>query len=105
MRADRDRLIGITNGVDYDVWNPETDTDIAANFSADDLSGKRECKLDLLRRFWLPQEPERPIIGILSRLGGQKGYDLSKQAARGILDTVALFIALGAGERDDHALL
>ncbi len=64
MRARRDRLIGITNGVDYEVWNPETDTDIAANFSADDLSGKRECKLDLLRRFGLPQEPERLFIAL-----------------------------------------
>ena len=51
LRARRDRLAGITNGVDYDLWNPETDPHIAANFSADDLSGKRECKLDLLRRF------------------------------------------------------
>src|SRR5205085_3471080 len=76
MRARSDRLAGITNGVDYDVWNPETDPHVAANFSADDLAGKRECKLDLLRRFDLPEEPERPIIAIISRLVGQKGYDL-----------------------------
>ena len=49
LRARRDRLAGITNGVDYELWNPETDPHIAANFSAEDLSGKRECKLDLLR--------------------------------------------------------
>lgn len=97
MRARSDRLIGITNGVDYDVWNPETDPDIAAPFSADDLTGKRECKVDLLRRFGLPLEPERPIIAIISRLVGQKGYDLIRQAANGILETGASFIALGAG--------
>jgi len=97
MRARSDRLVGITNGVDYEIWNPETDTDIAANFSAADMSGKRECKLDLLRRFSLPEEPSRPIIAIISRLVGQKGYDLIKDAARGILDTGAFFIALGAG--------
>src|SRR6202023_3998669 len=51
IRARSDRLVGITNGVDYEVWNPETDPDIAAHFSVDDLMGKRECKLDLLRRF------------------------------------------------------
>ncbi len=61
------------------LWNPETDPHIAANFSAEDLSGKRECKLDLLRRFGLPEEPERPIIAIISRLVAQKGYDLIRQ--------------------------
>jgi starch synthase len=100
LRARSDRLAGITNGVDYDVWNPETDPHLAAHFSADDMSGKRECKLDLLRRFGLPEEPERPIIAIISRLVAQKGYDLIRQAARGILDTGAFFIALGAGARD-----
>ena len=100
MRARSNRLIGITNGVDYDIWNPETDPDIAAHFSVDDLTGKRDCKLDLLRRFDLPQEPERPIIAIISRLVGQKGYDLIRQAAREILDTGAFFIALGAGARE-----
>jgi starch synthase len=97
MRARSDRLVGITNGVDYDIWNPESDPDIAAPFSADDLAGKRECKMDLLRRFGLPPEPERPVIAIISRLVGQKGYDLIQQAARGILETGAFFIALGAG--------
>jgi starch synthase len=100
MRARSDRLVGITNGVDYDVWNPEADPYLAKNFSADDLSGKRECKLDLLRRFDLPEEPDRPIIAIISRLVAQKGYDLIRQAARGILDTGAFFIALGAGARE-----
>lgn len=100
MRARSDRLVGITNGVDYEVWNPETDPDIAAHFSVDDLTGKHECKLDLLRRFDLPKEPERPIIAIISRLVGQKGYDLIRKAAGDILDTGAFFIALGAGARE-----
>jgi starch synthase len=90
MRTRADRLAGITNGVDYDVWDPETDPHIAANFTADDLSGKHECKLDLLRRFGLPVEPERPIIAIISRLVAQKGYDLIRQAAQGILNTIVL---------------
>lgn len=100
MRARSDRLAGITNGVDYEIWNPQTDPHIAANFSAEDLAGKRECKLDLLRRFSLPEEPERPIIAIISRLVSQKGYDLIQQAARGILETGAFFIALGAGAKE-----
>jgi starch synthase len=100
MRARADRLAGITNGVDYEVWNPETDPHIAANFTADDLSGKDECKLDLLQRFGLPAEPDRPIIAIISRLVAQKGYDLIRQAAPGILNTGAFFIALGAGAKE-----
>lgn len=100
MRARSDRLAGITNGVDYDIWNPETDPHIAARFSVDDLSGKRECKVDLLRRFKLPEEPHRPIIAIISRLVTQKGYELIRQAASGIMETGAFFIALGAGARE-----
>jgi len=100
LRARRDRLAGIANGVDYGLWNPETDPHIAANFSVDDLSGKRECKLDLLRRFGLPEDPERPIIAIISRLVGQKGYDLIRQISYPILATGAFFIALGKGAKE-----
>src|SRR5689334_13955818 len=100
LRARRDRLAGITNGVDYSLWNPETDPHIAANFSIDDLSGKRECKIDLLRRFGLPEDPERPIIAIISRLVGQKGYDLIRQISYPILATGAFFIALGKGANE-----
>ena len=97
LRMRSGRLVGITNGVDYDVWNPVTDPHIAAHFSADDLAGKRECKRDLLRRFSLPEDLERPVIAIISRLVAQKGYDLIQQAAARILETGAFFIALGAG--------
>jgi starch synthase len=100
LRARSNRLVGITNGVDYEIWNPETDPHIAANFSADDLSGKRECKIDLLRRFGLPEEPARPIIAIISRLVGQKGYDLIRQISGSILETGSFFIALGAGAKE-----
>ena len=101
LRMRRDRLIGITNGIDYESWNPATDPHIAAHYnSADDLAGKRVCKLDLLRRFSLPEELDRPIIAIISRLVAQKGYDLIQQAAPAILETGAFFIALGAGAKE-----
>src|SRR5215204_5503753 len=100
LSARKHRLAGITNGVDYDVWNPETDPHIAANFSADKMSGKRECKLDLLRRFGLPEEPGRPIIAIISRLVSQKGYDLIRELSRAIVETGSFFIALGAGAKE-----
>ena len=100
LRARSDRLAGITNGVDYDIWNPETDPHIAANFSAADLSGKRECKIHLLRRFGLPEDPDRPVLAIISRLVGQKGYDLIRQISGWIVETGSFFIALGAGAQE-----
>jgi starch synthase len=100
VRSRRDRMLGITNGVDYDLWNPETDPHIAANYSLSDLSGKRECKRDLLQRFGLPEELDRPIIAIISRLVAQKGYDLIQPLARAILQTGSFFIALGAGAKE-----
>ncbi len=105
LRARSDRLAGITNGVDYDVWNPETDPHIAINFSAEDLAGKRECKLDLLRRFGLPEDVNRPIIAIISRLVAQKGYDLIRQIAGSIVETGSFFIALGAGAKEYEEFL
>lgn len=100
LRARGDRFVGVTNGVDYEVWNPETDPHIAANFSVDDLSGKDQCKLDLLRRFGLPEAARRPIIATISRLVSQKGYDLIRQIAGDILQTGSFFIALGAGAKE-----
>ncbi len=97
LRMRSSRLIGIANGVDYDVWNPQTDPNIPAHFSVDDLQGKRECKRELLRRFSLPENLDRPIIANISRLTSQKGFDLIQQAAWRILETGAYFIALGAG--------
>jgi starch synthase len=100
LRARADRLAGIANGVDYAIWNPETDPHIAANYSAADLSGKQECKIDLLRRFGLPQDPDRPIIAVISRLVKQKGYDLIRAIAPSIVQTGAFFIALGGGAKE-----
>ena len=105
LRARSNRLLGITNGVDYDIWNPETDPHIASSFSPEDLSGKEACKLDLLRRFDLPQQVDRPIIAIISRLVAQKGYDLIREIAGSILGTGSFFIALGAGAREYEEFL
>lgn len=92
-------ILGITNGVDYEVWNPETDTEIAANFGPDDLSGKRECKRALLEQFSLPVDLERPIIANVTRLTAQKGIDLIMHAAGDLLATGAYIISLGSGEK------
>ncbi|HKP85206.1 MAG TPA: glycogen synthase GlgA [Blastocatellia bacterium] len=97
LRARREDLFGILNGVDYDVWNPETDPFIAARYGASDLSGKRECKRDLLRSFGMSEDLERPLIGCISRLSDQKGFDLIIDIAWQMLDRGVAFILLGSG--------
>lgn len=99
LRARRDDLFGILNGVDYYEWNPETDKYIAANYSISDLRGKKECKRDLLNVFGLPEDLDRPLIGCISRLSDQKGFDLILSIADRMLDQgAAAFVLLGSGE-------
>ena len=102
----RDReadLSGILNGADYEEWNPETDSRIAANFSAEDLSGKGLCKADLQRALGLRERPDAPLLGMVSRLVGQKGIDLLAEALPRILDLDVQVALLGSGEPWAHA--
>lgn len=104
-RQRANRLIGITNGVDYEVWDPETDPEVPGHFSIDDLSGKAECKRALLEQFSLPGELDRPIFAIVTRLTAQKGVELIRQGASEILASGAFFIALGSGEKETERFL
>jgi len=93
-------LTGILNGVDYDEWNPETDRFIAARYSADDLTGKRECKQDLLASMGLDSgDPELPLIGMVSRFAAQKGFDLIGQVIDRLVLEDVLLAVLGTGDR------
>jgi starch synthase len=97
LRWRRGDLLGILNGVDYDEWNPETDPHLAANYSVDNLDGKMACKRDLLERYHLPVNLDKPIVAIVTRLTSQKGIDLTRDAIWRILETGACFILLGSG--------
>lgn len=93
-------LVGILNGVDYDEWNPQTDKYIAAHYSPEDLTGKYECKRDLLDSFGMSSaDATWPLIGIVSRFAAQKGFDLIGQ----IIDRLALenvlLVILGSGDK------
>ena len=92
-----DRLAGVLNGIDFRVWDPETDPYIPANYSRDDLSGKALCKATLQREYGLPQEPDRLLIGMVARMAAQKGMDLIL-GGRAIREADAQFIFLGSGE-------
>lgn len=99
LRQRANRLIGITNGVDYDVWNPASDPELPAHYNARDLSGKRECKRAMLERFSLPVDLDRPVFANISRLTSQKGFELIQQVAGDIIASGAYFVALGSGEK------
>lgn len=72
----QDRFVGILNGIDYDVWDPETDPAIEATYSADDLSGKARCKVWFQERLGLTPDPDVPLFGMSARLVEQKGLDI-----------------------------
>jgi starch synthase len=99
VQSRADRLAGILNGVDYSAWSPERDKVIASRYSPKDLSGKLACKKNLLEAFGLPPETvEKPVIGIVSRFAGQKGFDLIEQVAHDLMAEDLAMTALGAGE-------
>ena len=98
LRARADRLHGILNAVDYEEWNPETDPYIATRYSADDLLGKHASKIALLEELDLPRDSGRPLIGIVSRLVEQKGFDLVGGIAGELLQQDLAMAVLGTGE-------
>jgi starch synthase len=97
LRWRRNDLIGILNGVDYGEWNPEIDRRLAAKYSPHDLGGKTACKRDLLEKYHLPVDLEKPVVAIISRLTSQKGIELIAQAVWRMLETGAYFVLLGSG--------
>ena len=89
---------GIINGVDYAEWNPVTDNLIPHNYSIDDLSGKEKNKKELLDQFNLSFSKDTPVIGIVSRLVGQKGFDLIARTLEFLSKLPVQWIILGNGE-------
>ncbi len=101
-RRDAGRLVGILNGVDYGVWDPSGDKLTPATFSPGDLSGKRTCKKALLERSKLATDLGAPLIGIVSRLADQKGFDLLREAGDSIVGLGAKLVVLGTGQKEYH---
>jgi starch synthase len=76
LRGREPAVFGILNGVDYDEWSPQADRTIPFRYDVDDLGGKERNRAALLNRGRLPNLPGVPILGIVSRLTSQKGFDL-----------------------------
>jgi len=93
-----DRLVGILNGIDQDLWNPETDDLIRSTYSRDELEGKKACKAHLQERAGLPVDPDVPLVSMTARLAKQKGFDLI--LGGGLLHRIeeAQFVFLGEGD-------
>jgi starch synthase len=105
MRSIKDRLYGILNGVNYEEWNPATDTNLAANYSPGDLAGKAMCKQDLLKTMGLPDELlDRPVIGMVTRLFDQKGCQLVAEAAEDLFALNTGIVLLARGDEDYESL-
>jgi starch synthase len=99
LRARADRLFGIVNGVDYGDWDPATDPHLPHRYSAADLSGKAEMKRALLSGVGLEPETAAPVLGIVSRLTSQKGFDLCFTVLPELLSHLDVrVVVLGSGE-------
>jgi starch synthase len=101
LRRRRDSLVGIPNGIDTSVWDPATDRFLPAPYSVERLDAKTTAKRALLARYGLPADEEavaRPLIGMISRMVDQKGFDLIASIADELPVLDATFVVLGTGE-------
>jgi starch synthase len=105
LRQRKDRLIGILNGIDIDHFNPATDQNIAATFTAQDFSNKAACKADLQKSCGLAIDENIPVLGIVSRLAEQKGLELVAAIADGLVKKGVQLVLLGTGLPPLEALM
>jgi starch synthase len=99
-------VYGILNGIDDREWNPASDRWIAARYTSTNLAGKQMCKRDLLDAFGLsPGWMDAPIIGMISRLVDQKGFDLIESVIHRMLALDLGLVVLGTGEAHYEDLL
>ena len=104
FREQRSHVYGILNGVDYNQWNPEIDQFIEKRYTISDLSGKNECRKDLLKEFGLEGNTSIPIIGMISRLADQKGFDILAECIEELVKLDLRLVLLGTGEQKYHKL-
>ena len=92
------KLTGVLNGIDMKLYNPAADPRIPAPYSLADLSGKAACKAALQKQLGLREEPDTPIIAMVSRLVSHKGLDLLREVMGDIMELPAQFVVLGSGD-------
>lgn len=95
----KNKLHGVLNGIDTELWNPVADPAVKFHFSFDDIHEKTKNKLDLQRKFGLPLSKNVPLIGVVSRLAHQKGIDLLFGAIDALQDRQVQWVILGSGDK------
>lgn len=103
--SDQNKLVGIMNGLNYDVWDPEKDNAIYKKYGVQDLEGKSLNKSRLRRSLGFKSGEQRPLIGIVSRLADQKGIDLVVDFLDQILALGVEIVVLGTGDKNYEKLL
>jgi starch synthase len=98
LRQRRADLVGILNGIDTEQWDSERDPFLPLPYNAANLEGKAAAKAEVLARFQLPVLPRRPVVGMISRMVDQKGFDLIAALADDLPLLEACFVVLGSGE-------
>ncbi|MBQ8554926.1 MAG: glycogen synthase GlgA [Clostridia bacterium] len=98
LRARKEQVFGVLNGIDMVDYDPAIDNRIAATYTADDLSGKAACKAALQEKLGLDVNPNTPIIGMVGRLSNQKGLDLVDYIIGDLLGQDVQLVVLGMGE-------
>ncbi|MFN3883178.1 MAG: glycogen synthase GlgA [Rhodocyclaceae bacterium] len=99
LRSRADRLTGILNGIDTEIWNPATDAHLPAHYDREHLAGKALCKHALQRELGLVECDDRPLFGVVSRLTYQKGLDLVAAIADALVALPVQLAVLGSGEK------
>lgn len=99
VKKHKDKLWGIMNGVDTEIWNPETDKLIDTKYSSESLEGKFENKTALASKFNMDADLDVPLIGVIARMVEQKGYDLICEAIEPLMKLGVQLVILGEGEK------
>ena len=100
LRHRERELAGILNGADYNIWDPRNDRYLAQKYSEDDMSGKKECKRALLKQLGMSGRlVDRPLLGFIGRLRGQKGIDLLLEILPELMQKDIGVVVLGEGNR------
>ncbi|MGA9435458.1 MAG: glycogen synthase GlgA [Roseobacter sp.] len=94
---------GILNGIDLEVWNPETDMDLEATYSSKRLKPKEKNRTVVLKRFGLTAPDDAPLFCVVTRLTTQKGVDLLLEALPTLVNRGARLAVLGSGDREIEA--